>query len=164
MDVLVTPLAIVFHDKEICCGKNFAFGDKLRTDERQKVEFNRNSDGVSNRWVFVRPNQTSINRATLSLSSLTGGHSRVSLIPRKFERGNSMTNLNKVVTSLRTEYVRLQKEMERVGKALHALGHTNGAMPRRAKRTLSKEARQRIAEAQRLRWARVRKQAASAKS
>jgi hypothetical protein len=27
----------------------------------------------------------------------------------KFERGNSMTNLNKVVASLRTEYARLQK-------------------------------------------------------
>lgn len=75
-----------------------------------------------------------------------------------------MTNLNKVVTSLRTEYTRLQKELERVGKALDVLGHTNGAMPMRAKRTLSKEARRRIAEAQRLRWAKVRKQAKSAKS
>jgi hypothetical protein len=75
-----------------------------------------------------------------------------------------MTNLNKVVTSLRTEYVRLQKEMQRVGKALDLLGHTNGAMPKRAKRTLSKEARRRIADAQRLRWAKVRKQAKAAKS
>ena len=72
-----------------------------------------------------------------------------------------MTNLNKVVTSLRTEYARLQKETERVGKALAVLGHANGAMPRRARRTLSKEARRRIAEAQRLRWAKVRKQAKS---
>jgi hypothetical protein len=75
-----------------------------------------------------------------------------------------MTNLNKVVTSLRTEYARLQKEMERVGSALDVLGRTNGAMPRRAKRTLSNEARRRIAKAQRLRWAKVRKQAKSAKS
>jgi hypothetical protein len=72
-----------------------------------------------------------------------------------------MTNLNKVVSSLRTEYVRLQKEMECVGKALEVLGHTNVAMRKRAKRTLSKEARRRIAEAQRLRWAKVRKQAKS---
>ena len=84
--------------------------------------------------------------------------------PGEFERGNSMTNLNKVVTSLRTEYARLQRELGRVGKALDVLGHTNGAMPTRAKRTLSKEARRRIAEAQRLRWAKVRKQAKSAKS
>jgi len=75
-----------------------------------------------------------------------------------------MTNLNKVVTSLRTEYTRLQKEMERVGRALDVLGHTNRAVPRGAKRTLSKEARRRIAEAQRLRWAKVRKQAKSAQS
>ena len=66
-----------------------------------------------------------------------------------------MTNLNKVVASLQSEYSRLQKEMERVGKALSVLGHANGA--RRGKRILSKEARERIAEAQRQRWAKVRK-------
>lgn len=66
-----------------------------------------------------------------------------------------MTNLNKVVTSLQSEYSRLQKEIERVGKALNALGHANGA--RKGKRVLSKEARERIAEAQRRRWAKVRK-------
>ena len=71
-----------------------------------------------------------------------------------------MTNLNKVVSSLRVEYSRLQKEMERVGKALDALGHAGGNHLKRTKRVLSKEARERIAEAQRLRWAKVRKQAA----
>ncbi len=68
-----------------------------------------------------------------------------------------MTNLNKVVTSLRNEYSRLQKEMESVGKALDALGNASGTKLKRTKRILSKEARQRIAEAQRLRWAKVRK-------
>ena len=72
-----------------------------------------------------------------------------------------MANLNKVVASLQTEYSRLRKEMDRVGKALDALGHANGA--RRGKRILSKEARERIAEAQRQRWAKVRKQAKAAK-
>ncbi|HET9308826.1 MAG TPA: hypothetical protein VFO46_22625 [Candidatus Sulfotelmatobacter sp.] len=67
-----------------------------------------------------------------------------------------MTNLNKVVTSLRSEYSRLQKEVERVGKALDALGHAGGAKLR-TKRFLSKDARRRIAEAQRQRWAKVRK-------
>ena len=66
-----------------------------------------------------------------------------------------MTNLNKAVATLQSEYSRLQKEMERVGKALAALGSANGA--RRGKRILSKEARERIAEAQRQRWAKVRK-------
>ena len=75
-----------------------------------------------------------------------------------------MTYLNKVVTSLRIEYSRLEKEIERVGKALDALGQANGSRPRRAKRILSKEARERIAAAQRLRWAKVRKQAKLAKS
>lgn len=69
--------------------------------------------------------------------------------------GVIMTNLNKVVASLQSEYSRLQKETERVGKALAALGTVNGV--RRGKRILSKEARERIAEAQRQRWAKVRK-------
>ena len=68
-----------------------------------------------------------------------------------------MANLNNVVASLRVEYSRLQNEVERVGKALEALGSANGGRPRRAKRVLSKDARRRIAEAQRRRWAKVRK-------
>ena len=75
-----------------------------------------------------------------------------------------MANLNNVVTSLRSEYSRLQQEMERVGKALSALGNLNGAKLKRGKRVLSKDARERIAEAQRQRWAKVRKQAKLAKS
>jgi hypothetical protein len=73
-----------------------------------------------------------------------------------------MTNLNEVVTSLQSEYSRLQKDLERVGKALTALGGANGSRFR-SKRILSKEARERIAEAQRQRWAKVRKQAKAAK-
>lgn len=70
-----------------------------------------------------------------------------------------MSNLNKAVTSLREEYSRLEKEMGRVREALSALGHVNGNHLKRAKRILSKEARERIAAAQRLRWAKVRKAA-----
>ena len=71
-----------------------------------------------------------------------------------------MANLNKVVTSLRREYHRLEKEMEQVGKALSALGNASGNGFKRTKRVLSKDARRRIAEAQRRRWAKVRKAAA----
>jgi hypothetical protein len=71
-----------------------------------------------------------------------------------------MTNLNKVVTSLRYEYSRLEKEMDRVRKALNALGQAGGSKLNRTPRVLSKEARKRIADAQRLRWAKVRKEAA----
>jgi hypothetical protein len=69
-----------------------------------------------------------------------------------------MANLSNVVTSLRAEYSRLQSEAQRVKKALDALGSMNGASTaKRPKRVLSKEARRRIAEAQRQRWAKVRR-------
>src|SRR5258708_34536361 len=68
--------------------------------------------------------------------------------------------MNKVVTSLRKEYSRLEKEMGKVGKALDALGHAGGKKLKTTGRTLSKDARRRIADAQRLRWAKVRKAAA----
>jgi hypothetical protein len=68
-----------------------------------------------------------------------------------------MSNLNDVVTSLRAEYSRLANDLQRVRKALNALGSAGGNHVKRGKRVLSKEARQRIAEAQRLRWAKVRK-------
>jgi len=71
-----------------------------------------------------------------------------------------MTNINKVVVSLRLEHSRLEREMQRVERALDALGHTNGNRIKKVKRTLSKDARRRIAEAQRRRWAKVRKEAA----
>lgn len=71
-----------------------------------------------------------------------------------------MTALNKVVASLQDEYSRLEKELGQVRKALDALGHANGNRARGVRRTLSAEARARIAQAQRLRWAKVRKQAA----
>jgi hypothetical protein len=50
--------------------------------------------------------------------------------------------------------------MGRVGKALDALGQSGGKKLKTTGRTLSKEARKRIADAQRLRWAKVRKAAA----
>jgi hypothetical protein len=69
-----------------------------------------------------------------------------------------MADLSNVVTSLRAEYSRLQGDMQRVKKALDALGNTSGASTaKRPKRVLSKEARRRIAEAQRQRWAKVRR-------
>jgi hypothetical protein len=67
--------------------------------------------------------------------------------------------MNDVVASLQKEYSRLQSEIGRVGKALAALGYSGGKL--RAHRTLSKEARERIAAAQRLRWAKARKAAAA---
>lgn len=68
--------------------------------------------------------------------------------------------INNAVASLQKEYSRLQSELGRVGKALNALGYGNGRRPGGARRPLSKEARERIAEAQRQRWAKVRKAAA----
>lgn len=71
-----------------------------------------------------------------------------------------MTDLSEVVTSLRNEYERLEDEMGRVKKALNALGYAGGNHFKKTRRTLSKAARRRIAAAQKLRWAKVRKQAA----
>jgi hypothetical protein len=68
--------------------------------------------------------------------------------------------MNKVVDSLRKEYSRLEREMGQVGKALEALGHAGGKQLKKTGRTLSKDARRRIAQAQKLRWAKVRKAAA----
>ena len=67
--------------------------------------------------------------------------------------------MNKVVDSLRKEYSRLEREMGQVGKALDALGHNGANRLKKTGRTLSKDARRRIAEAQKLRWAKVRKAA-----
>lgn len=69
------------------------------------------------------------------------------------------TMMNQVVLSLRKEYSRLQSELGRVGRALEALGHSGGKQFRN-RPVLSKEARERIAEAQRQRWAKARKAAA----
>jgi hypothetical protein len=38
MDVLVTSLAIVFRDKEICCGKDSALGDRVRTADPKSLK------------------------------------------------------------------------------------------------------------------------------
>jgi len=93
----------------------------------------------------VEPRQISPNQTASVLALLTKG---------------VLMMMNDVVASLRKEYSRLQKELEQVGKALDALGQTGGNKLKRTGRTLSKEARRRIAEAQKLRWARVRKEAA----
>ena len=37
MDVLVTSLAIVFHDREICCGKDSALGDRVQTADPKSL-------------------------------------------------------------------------------------------------------------------------------
>ena len=38
MDVLLTSLAIVFRDKEICCGKDSALGDQVRTADPKSLK------------------------------------------------------------------------------------------------------------------------------
>ena len=38
MDVLVTSLAVVFHDREICCGKDSALGDRVQTADPKSLK------------------------------------------------------------------------------------------------------------------------------
>lgn len=76
-------------------------------------------------------------------------------------RGRTMSNLAKVVIQLRRERDKAQKSLEQLDRALMALGGlsglrkgASGAQKLRMKpRTMSAEARKRIAAAQRARWA-----------
>src|ERR1700751_2848861 len=68
-----------------------------------------------------------------------------------------MSNLAGVVRLLKQEQDRLTKELRGIGAALAAFGKTYGKV--RATRRLSASARERIAAAQRARWANVREKA-----
>jgi len=71
-----------------------------------------------------------------------------------------MADLNSVVAQLRQERSRVQQDLDRLDRALQALGtHNVGSSQSTGsrgggKRTMSAEARARIAAAQRARWAR----------
>ena len=71
-----------------------------------------------------------------------------------------MPKLSSLVTELRTERDRAQKEVEQLNAALAALGglgHASGGSPRsgarKKRKPMSAAARKRIAAAQRARWA-----------
>lgn len=64
-----------------------------------------------------------------------------------------MTYLTRVVQQLKAEKARLTKEVEAVGAALAAFG---SAYKQAGRRQLSAAGRERIASAQRTRWARVK--------
>ena len=72
-----------------------------------------------------------------------------------------MLNLDKVVLQLRKERDEVQQRVERLDQALTALGSLDGLRTRarrlltsgRKRRTMSAAARERIAAAQRARWA-----------
>lgn len=72
-----------------------------------------------------------------------------------------MSNLTKVVMQMRQERDAVQKRVEQLDQALAALGSLDGYRTRRRgsgklgtkRRTMSAQARKRIAAAQRARWA-----------
>jgi hypothetical protein len=68
-----------------------------------------------------------------------------------------MSNLAGVVRLLKKEQDRLTKELRVIGAALAAFGKTYRKVP--GARRLSASARERIAAAQRARWAKVREKA-----
>ena len=68
-----------------------------------------------------------------------------------------MSNLAGVVRLLKREQDRLTKELRGIGAALAAFGKTYGKVT--VTRRLSASARERIAAAQRARWAKVREKA-----
>jgi len=68
-----------------------------------------------------------------------------------------MARLSAAVIALQKERQRTTKQIEQIDAALAALGSLNSGGRRRAKRhTLSAVARQKIAAAQRARWAKVK--------
>ena len=76
-----------------------------------------------------------------------------------------MVNLDRILTQLQAERSRAKKELRRLGDAIAAVRKVVGNNPgpgrprkRRARRTLSAAARKRIAEAQKARWAKLRKE------
>ena len=85
-----------------------------------------------------------------------------------YEKRISMVNLRQVIKHLRAERGRAQKEVDRLEKAIAALGKLDGNAARQAQRNdtgkrrkLTAAARRRIAAAQRARWAKIRQQKAS---
>jgi len=79
---------------------------------------------------------------------------RFDTIPRE---GELNVKLDGVVRLLKKEQDRLNKELRGIGAALAAFGKTYGKV--HGTRRLSASARERIAAAQRARWAKVRKEA-----
>ncbi len=78
-----------------------------------------------------------------------------------------MANLRQMLKQLRNERSRVEKERRRLDEAIAALGKLAGnnpgpGRPRKARRKLSTAARRNIARAQKLRWAKVRKEKAAA--
>jgi hypothetical protein len=73
-----------------------------------------------------------------------------------------MADLEAVLQQLREERARAQSELSRLDQAISVLGAPSGsgAKPSRGRRTMSADARKRIAEAQRRRWAKVKGQKA----
>jgi len=68
-----------------------------------------------------------------------------------------MGNLSGVVTQLRKERDKVEKQLSALNVALAAfVGTYYGAKPTRKKRTMSAAGRKKIAAAQRARWAKVR--------
>lgn len=69
-----------------------------------------------------------------------------------------MANLAGVVLELKKERAYAQKKVEQLDAAIKVLGGLAGLGRRRPRRKISAAGRRRIAEAQRARWAKVRRQ------
>jgi len=75
-----------------------------------------------------------------------------------------MARFNQILGILRIQRAAAQATVERLDRAIEALGEIGGKAPgrRAGVRHMSKAARKRIADAQRARWARVRAEKAKA--
>ena len=73
-----------------------------------------------------------------------------------------MPNLEAVLQQLRQERALTHSELKRLNQAISVLKGSSTVRPGRAVRTISADARRRIAEAQRRRWAKVKGETAKA--
>jgi len=71
-----------------------------------------------------------------------------------------MPNLEAILQQLHQERTRAQSELERLNQAISALEGASIGRPTRGRKSLSPDARKRIAEAQRRRWAKVKGESA----
>src|ERR1039458_1960605 len=98
----------------------------------------------------------------LSLTDATADHSNPIQYPRRLNRGGTMGNLGNALQQLREERKQVQAHVEKLGRAISVIESLNvSAATQNANqptRIISAASRRKMAQAQRARWAKSRKE------
>jgi hypothetical protein len=113
--------------------------------------------------------QTSAPQPTTSVESNEAvSHSTLYHIPSVKYRGRTMGNLSSALQQLRAERKQAQSHVEKLDQAISVIESLNGSRPvqqaNQPTRIISKSSRRKMAQAQRVRWARARKESQPAAS